>query len=70
MEDLLNNYLKSRQFAGNIFVNQVNQQFSFRPDNDYKISISYKFGNNKIKHEENKPSGENDRTKKKSGMGL
>lgn len=62
--------LKSRQFAGNIFVNQINQQFSFRPDNDYKISISYKFGNNKIKHEENKPSGENDRTKKKSGMGL
>jgi len=63
--------LKSRKYAIDMFVNQINQQALFRPDNSYKISISYKFGNSKIKQDENQRRVEDDdRTKKKSGMGM
>ncbi|TXI14133.1 MAG: TonB-dependent receptor [Pedobacter sp.] len=61
--------LKSRKFNGSMFINQINQQFSFRPDSDFKLSITYKFGNNKIK-DEGQQNEENNRAKKKSGMGL
>lgn len=62
---------RSNKFTVNTFVNQVNEYSIYRPDNNsYKLSISYKFGNSKIKHDVIPMREENERAKKKSEMGL
>mgnify|MGYP003498710345 FL=1 len=60
---------RSGKFNVNSLVNRIDQRIFYFPDNQFVLSVSYKFGNNSIKQDESyRDDDDQQRSKKKKGL--